>query len=145
MIQKDLVSRLAFLRGSVPVVLTNLNTAQVTQIIDMTDLLALVFVIQTGAVTDADVTSTLLIEHGDASNLSDAAAVPDAELLPAGANQEAAAAISFSDDNVVKVIGYAGTKRYVRATLTPANNNAGDLPIAIVAIGLKRQRGFGGF
>jgi len=140
MIPRDL-SQLSFLRGLSPVTITD-NTPQVTQIIDMQNLLSLTFVIATGTVADADVTTTVLFEHGDVSNLSDAAAVPDAELLPLGTGQEAAAAFIFSDDDVVRTIGYAGTKRYARLTVTPANNS-GNLPIAIFAIGQKRFAGTG--
>jgi hypothetical protein len=141
MITRDLITPLSFLRGLSPVTQTNSDAALVTQIIDMLNLMSLTFVIQTGTVSDADMTSTVLVEHGDVSNLSDAAAVPDAELLPAGSNQEAAAAIIFTDDDAVKTIGYAGTKRFVRLTLTPSGNNSGSLPIGILAVGQKRQAG----
>ena len=38
------------------------------------------FLILTGALADADATFTTLVEHGDAADLSDAAAVPDTQL-----------------------------------------------------------------
>jgi hypothetical protein len=141
MIPFDDLSKFSFLRGVSPITQTNSSAALVGQIIDMTDLMSLLFAIMIGTWTDADATSTVLVEHGDDPALSDAAAVPDAELLPSGTGQEAAAAPIFSDDNVVRTIGYAGTKRYVRLTFTPVNNDAGALPIAILAIGKKRLQG----
>ena len=84
--------------------------------------------IMIGANTDADVTFTVLIEDGAESNLSDAAAVADAQLL----GTEALAGFQFDDDNECRKIGYIGAKRYVRATITPANNGAGNIFMAAV-------------
>jgi len=94
------------------------DTAKVGEIIDRQDAQALEFIIQTGSLADADATFTVLVEDGDNSVLSDNAAVVDAELL----GTEAGASFIFSDDNKVAKIGYLGNKRYVRLTLTPANN-----------------------
>lgn len=105
------------------------NTAQVSQIIDLQAYQSLEFLITAGSLADADATFTTLVEHGDASNLSDAAAVSDSELL----GTEAGASFVFSDDNAVYKIGYRGIKRYVRLTITPANNASAAL-LAAVAI-----------
>lgn len=112
------------------------NTAQVSQIIDLQSYQGLEFLITAGSLADADVTFTTLVEHGDAANLSDAAAVPDAELL----GTEAQASFVFSDDNAVYKIGYRGIKRYVRLTITPANNASAAL-LAAVAIVQKMKVG----
>ncbi len=64
----------------------------------------------------------MLVEDGDNSALSDAAAVDDAYLLGVEAM-----GLDFADDNSVFKIGYVGPKRYVRVTLTPAANGAGDV------------------
>lgn len=100
------------------------NTAQVGAIIDRQGYDALTYAILTGAIADADVTFTVLLEEGDASNLSDAAAVADADMVSqtAGTAPETAAAFQFDDDNEVRKIGYVGSKRYTRLTLTPASN-----------------------
>lgn len=141
MIGHDIQNRLSFLRGVSPLTQTNSSAAIVSQIIDMSALMSLTFAIMIGSWTDADATSTLLMEEGDDSGLSDAATVSDKDLLPSGTGQAAAAAPIFSDDNAVKLLGYVGTKRYVRLTFTPVNNDAGALPIAILAIGQKRFMG----
>lgn len=139
MIGRDLHNRLSFLRGVSPITGTD-DTAFVSQIIDMADLMSLTWAIALGTLADAAFTSTVLMEEGDAANLSDAAAVADADMLPAGTGQEAAAAFIQTDDDAIKLISYVGTKRYVRLTITPASNT-GSLPIAVVAVGEKRQQG----
>ncbi|MEW5725872.1 MAG: hypothetical protein AB1896_22365 [Thermodesulfobacteriota bacterium] len=105
------------------------NTPLVSQIIDKGLYRALEFVIATGTLADADATFTTLVEHGDAANLSDAAAVPDADLI----GTEAGASFDIADDDSVFKIGYKGSKRYVRLTITPANNT-GNAPVAAVAL-----------
>lgn len=94
------------------------NTAQVGQIIDNAGFRGLEYVIALGSIADADATFTVLLEHGDAANLSDAAAVPDEELL----GTEAQAGFQFDSDNLTRKLGYIGAKRYTRLTITPANN-----------------------
>lgn len=145
-IRKDLHNTLVYRRALSPVTQTNSDSALVSQIIDMQDLVALEFAIMTGTLSDADATFTVLMEEGDVSNLSDAAAVADADMLPTPNNSsstapEAAASFVFSDDDAVKTIGYTGTKRYVRLTITPSGNNSGSAPLAVLAVGLPRLRG----
>ena len=125
---RDLHNNILMKRAISPVVVTN-NTAQVSQIIDTRGFQSLEFVIDTGTISDADTTIVALVEDGDNSALSDAAAVVDAELL----GTEAAASFQFDDDDEVRKIGYIGNKRYVRLTLTPANNT-GNIPVSAMAI-----------
>lgn len=115
-------------RGLSPVAaLTNANTPFVSQIVDTANFDATEFLILIGANTDADATFTVLVEDGDNSALSDNAAVADAYLLGTEAQASFTAA---DDDNSVKKIGYIGPKRYVRVTITPAANGAGDAFVA---------------
>ncbi len=125
---KDLHNNIKLSRAISPAVITD-NTAAVSQIIDMQGFNTLEFGILTGTLADADATFTTLVEEGDASDLSDAAAVADANLL----GTEADASFTFANDDVVKKIGYNGSKRYVRLTITPAGNT-GNAPIAAVAL-----------
>ena len=94
------------------------NTAQVGQIIDNQGQDSLEYVIDIGTLADADATFVVLLEHGDDSGLSDAAAVADGMLL----GTEALASFQFDDDNTIKKLGYVGDKRYTRITITPATN-----------------------
>ncbi|MBI4800640.1 MAG: hypothetical protein HY794_18270 [Desulfarculus sp.] len=122
----DLHNYIKASRGLSPQVQTNADTAFVSQIVDTANFEATEFLLLTGAISDANVTFTVLFEDGDASNLSDAAAVADAYLL----GTEALATPLFSDDNKVFKIGYIGGKRYCRVTITPSGNDSGDINIA---------------
>lgn len=115
----DLHNSIAPKRGYSPVAAAQTdNTAMVSEIVDTRGYGSVEYLILTGSLADADATFTVLVEDGDASNLSDAAAVVDAELL----GTEALAGFTYADDNKVFKIGYIGNKRYVRVTVTPANN-----------------------
>lgn len=127
---RDLSSFITPSRGISPVAAGTDNTAMVSQILDTYDHDSATFIGMIGANTDADATFTVLVEEGDVSNLSDATAVADADLI----GTEAGASFLFSDDNKVLKIGYKGTKRYVRVTVTPANNGAGNIFFAGVWI-----------
>lgn len=105
------------------------NTAVVSGITDRQGYDSLTFVIAAGTLADADATFTALVEEGDESNLSDAAAVADIDLI----GTEALAGFTFADDSECRKIGYKGNKRYVRCTVTPANNT-GSAPIAVIPI-----------
>ena len=122
----DLHNQILVSRGLSPVAAGTDNTAYVSQIIDTANFSATEFLILIGANTDADATFTVLVEDGDNSALSDNAAVADAYLL----GTEALASFTFADDNETRKIGYIGSKRYVRVTITPAGNAAGDIFIA---------------
>jgi hypothetical protein len=126
----DLHSKIALRRAISPVSVGD-NTAQVGQIIDRQGFSALEFGILTGSLADADATFTVLVEHGDDPALADAAAVPDVELL----GTEAGAGFQFDDDNETRKIGYAGNRRYVRLTITPAGNAGGALIGAAAILG----------
>lgn len=100
------------------------NTATVSAIIDCQGYDAVTLAWVTGTNADADATVTALLEEGDNSALSDAAAVADADMVSMtnGTAPEASASYTFADDVESRAIGYIGTKRYIRLTLTPANN-----------------------
>jgi hypothetical protein len=127
---RDLFNAITVARAIAPVSVSD-NTAQVGQIIDGQGYGSLTFAIAVGSVADADATFTVLVEHGDAANLSDAAAVPDAGLL----GTEALAGFTFADDNATRKIGYVGGKRYVRLTVTPLGNASAALFGAVAVLG----------
>ncbi len=125
---RDLHNNIDVRRAISPVVATD-DTAIVSQIIDCAGFDGVEFAIITGTLADADATFAVLVEHDDDSNLATAAAVADSQLL----GTEAGASFTFAADNVTKKIGYIGTKRYVRLTITPTGNT-GNAPVAAVAI-----------
>ena len=85
-------------------------------IIDLQGYGACEFLIMAGTITDGDYLP--LIQEGDESNLSDAAAVADADLL---GTEAGAQFVTNTDDNQVSSIGYVGNKRYVRLNLVSTN------------------------
>lgn len=131
---RDSISNIQVKTAIAPIAVAD-NTAQVSAIIDRAGYGSLALIIATGVLADADATFAVLVEHGNQANLSDAAAVPDTALLSQtpGTAPETAAAFNFGDDNEVRKIGYVGSKRYVRLTITPSGN-AGSAPIAAVAV-----------
>jgi len=129
MTMRSQVDNYEYRNGFPPVVLTNVDTAQVSAIIDTQGFQSLTWLIHTGTLTDANATFTVLIEDGNDSGLSDAAAVADIFLDPL----EADADFTFAEDLVVRKIAYTGPKRYVRCTVTPAGNDAGAAPLSCMA------------
>ena len=95
-----------------------------------------VALVQFDAHADADATFITLVEHGDAANLSDAAAVPDDQLL----GLEAQASFLFSDDDKVFKIGLRTSKRYARVTITPAANTGNAFDAGVWVLGHPRNR-----
>lgn len=125
---RDSCNNLHPLKVITPVVVTD-NTAQVGTIIDRQGYDALTYFIVTGTLADADATFAVLLEEGDAANLSDAAPVDDADLI----GTEALAGFTFADDGETRKLGYRGNKRYTRLTITPSGNT-GNAPIAAIAV-----------
>ena len=110
------------------------NTAPVSQIIDMQGFESALFVINIGTVADADTTIATLLEESD-TNFSGQNTVADADMtsMTAGTAPLTAAGFQFDSDNQVRVLGYIGGKRYLRLTLTPANNT-GNLDVGVVCL-----------
>ena len=98
---------------------TDADTALVGDIIDKKSFESVTYVIATGSIGDANATFTVLLEEGDAAAMGDATAVADADLL----GTEALASFIFSDDNKCFKLGYIGSKRYTRLTITPSGNS----------------------
>lgn len=138
---RDLHNRLDFIKVVAPIDSAADATPIVGAIIDMRPYLGFEYVIQTGILADAGAAWTVLLEEGDDSGLSDAAAVDDLDMLPSGTGQEAAASFIQSDDGAIKKLGYIGIKAYTRITITPAGNSTSSDPIAVLGVGLLRTRG----
>jgi hypothetical protein len=130
MASKDIHNRLHFVPLITPVAARTDNTAIVSAIIDTKGYESVELVLVTGANTDTNATFAVLVEDGDNSGLSDNVAVPDAQLI----GLETEAAFTFADDNECRKIGYKGSKRYVRMTVTPSGNDSGNIFIAGVAV-----------
>lgn len=127
---KDLLNNIHVKRVISPVSEAG-TTPLVGQIIDRQGFQSVTYAIVTGSIADADATFTVLLEEGDNSALSDAAAVADADLL----GTEALAAFTFADDDETRKLGYKGNKRYTRLTITPVANASAALISAVAILG----------
>lgn len=128
---RDLANNIYPKRGLSPVAAGTDNTAYVSQIVDTLGFGSCAFIILIGANTDTNATFAVLVEEGDQANLSDAAAVADADLI---GTEAIAGFTAADDDNKVRKIGYVGNKRYARVTITPSGNDSGNIFIAGVWI-----------
>lgn len=113
---RDIMNHLHLVPAFVPAAAVTDNTAQVSAVADLKGFNACMLSFVTGADADTDATFTVLIEDSDDNAAF--AAVDDAYLN----GTEALASYNFADDGEARKIGYTGIKRYVRATITPANN-----------------------
>lgn len=133
---RDLANRINIKRAISPAAAVTDNTPLVSQIIDISGYESLVFAILAGSLADADATFAVTMDHGDVSNLSDAAAVPAAQMTGLLAN----ASLTFANDDTVRKIGYVGMKRYVRLTITPAANTGNAFLAAFAIQSMGRYR-----
>lgn len=131
--EKEIYSEFDYVKGFAPIANTD-NTAMVSAIIDVAQYDAVQAVVMTGVLADADATFTVLFEEGDDSGLSDAAAVAAADIVGSTPT------LTFASDGLVKVWGYKGVKRYIRLTITPANNT-GSAPMSALFVGHKVKVG----
>lgn len=118
---RDITNGLDLKRAISPQAARTDNTAIVSTVADLKGYDGCMLAINLGANTDADATFTVLIE--DSSDNVTYAAVDDAYLN----GTEALAGFTFASDNELRKVGYTGIKRYVRATITPANNDSGNI------------------
>ena len=125
-----------------PTYLATGDTPFVGQIIDHQGFDSACYEIATGALADSNATFAVLLEEGDAANLSDAAAVADADMVSQtpGTAPETAAGFDYSHDDQVRRLGYVGAKRYTRLTITPSGNT-GNVYLGAVCILSKRGPG----
>lgn len=105
------------------------DTALVGAIIDRAGYESLTYLIQTGTLADAAATWTALLEESDDSGMSGAAAVDDKDLI----GIEVLASFTQAGDGKCFKLGYKGSKRYTRLTITPSGN-AGNAPISAMAL-----------
>jgi hypothetical protein len=126
---RDLINNINPKRALSAVASAGDNTPLVSQIIDVQGYDSLSFIIDIGAVPDSDATFAVTMDEGDASNLSGSNAVASGDLI----GTLALAGFQFDSDNTLRKIGYRGTKRYVRLTITPSANASATL-VSVIAI-----------
>lgn len=126
--RRDMMNRIKPVPAIAPQVATN-DTALVSAIIDTAGYESLTFLIQTGTLADANATFAVTMEHGDDATLADTAVPAATDLI----GTTTLAGFQYDDDGETRKIGYIGTKRYVRMTITPTGNS-GNAPISAMAL-----------
>lgn len=124
---RDLHNNINVARGISPASIISANGTTTGQTIDVADFDSLEFLFLAGAITDG--TFTVTIYEGDTANMSDEAAVADADLL--GTEP----VLTSADANAVKRVGYKGSKRYVRAKVVQTGATTGGFLSCIVLQG----------
>lgn len=124
---RDLHNNLNAARGISPAAIISANGTTTGQTIDVIEYGSVEFIFLAGAITDGTFTVTLY--EGDESDMSDEAAVADADLL--GTEP----VFASTDDNTVKRVGYKGNKRYVRAKVVQTGATTGGFLSCIVVQG----------
>lgn len=114
---------------SAAVVTVTDTTAVASAWIDRQGYNSLTFLIGAGTLADADATFAVLVEESDDSGGSGSNAVADADLI----GTEVLAAFTFAADQGARKIGYRGSKRYIKCTVTPSANS-GSAPIAVIPV-----------
>ena len=102
------------------------NTTTVGAIIDTAGFESLEFLITSGTITDG--AYALLLEEGDDSGLSDAAAVPTANILGV------LTGFADTDDDTVKRVGSIGKKRYQRLSIVSTGVTTGGTNFTALAV-----------
>jgi hypothetical protein len=113
------------------------NTTTAGNIIDTQGFESCTFLFFMGALTDGDY--TVLLQEGDASNLSDVASVADGDMIPDSGGEASASFTADGDDNKVSKIAYKGTKRYVRLSIVSASTSSGAVCGALAVLGHARS------
>lgn len=126
---KDLHSKIHTTLAVAPVSHATGDAAIVGAIIDRANFDSLVYSISIGAIAATAGAYAVTLDHGDNSALSDAATVAAPDLSGTTAN----ASWVFGDANKTRKIGYVGSKRYTRMTITPTGNNGAFL-VGVIAI-----------
>jgi hypothetical protein len=106
------------------------DAAIVGEVVDGLGYNSITYIISVGSLADSDVTLTTLLEDcAEVACDTTNTAVADTFLL----GTEALASYVNTEDNTVKMLGYTGSRRYTRMTITPANNT-GAILIGVTAI-----------
>ncbi len=126
---KDLHDNIHTVQVVAPVSHATGDAAIVGAIVDRQGFDSLEYSIALGTNAASAGTYAVLLEHGDNSALSDAATVAAPDLSGTIANTS----FGFADVSKTRKLGYVGSKRYTRMTITPTGNNGAFL-IGVTAI-----------
>lgn len=127
---RDTMNNVHPLSAIPPIAARTDNTAIVSSIIDVKGYDGLTWLIVTGTNTDTNATFAVTMAESDASDMSGSNAVAATDIV----GTYALAGFDFADDAETRKIGYIGSKRYVRLTITPTGNDSGNIFVAAIAL-----------
>jgi hypothetical protein len=127
---KDVLDSIHTVQVLAPVSFSN-NTALVGNIVDRAGFDSLVYSIALGANAGVAGSYTVLLEEGNSPTLADASTVASTDMNGSIAN----ASWAYTDVNKTRKLGYTGSKRYTRMTITPASNAAAVLASVTAILG----------
>ncbi len=109
--------------GITPRIIAN-NTPVVSTILDTQGWEWVKATLVLGDLVDTDATFVVLVESSADSGMAGAVAIDDTLMVSQteGVAPELAAGFTFADDNEVRKLEILPTLRYLRLTITPANN-----------------------
>lgn len=128
----ELHTKLKYLPAVDPAAIIAGNATKTGNTIDRQGFKDLEFLVISGVITDSTFTTT--VYEGDASNMSDEAAVADADLIPE-TGAETGVLVEAADDSKVQKIGYRGSKRYVRIKIVQSGATTGGFVCAVAVQG----------
>jgi len=134
----DLHNPIEAIVGFAPVVETG-NNAHSTGVIDTSRYSGIEFYFITGTLADSNAVFTVSVAGGDVvdstgTTITDSAAITTASEFIGSITD---ASFQYDDDNEIHKLGYVGSKKYIKVTVTPSGNS-GNAPIACMAIGRLR-------
>lgn len=141
---QELYSNINLVRALSPAAATTNNTDMVSEEIDRAGYMDVTLAFLTGSLSDSDAVMSIKVEDSDTSGSGFAAV--DSSLLQIQSTLDATpesgfqCAFDFANDNSQFKIHYRGCKRYLKVTVSPANNT-GDIYCAIVAILSQPRKG----
>jgi hypothetical protein len=127
---KDILNNVHTVQVLAPVSFSN-NTPLVGNIVDRAGYDSLVYSIALGANAGTAGSYTVLLEEGNSPTLTDASTVATTDMNGSIAN----ASWAYTDVNKTRKLGYTGSKRYTRMTITPASNSAAALASVTAILG----------
>jgi hypothetical protein len=122
---RDLANNLNLRPAFTPAAAVVDNTVQTSGILDRVGYESVMLALVTGVESDTDATFAVAVTESDNSDMSNSNPVDPSNLI----GTMALASFDFAADIVARKIGYVGGKRYVQASITPANNT-GNLFVA---------------
>lgn len=130
----DLFDNLDFTNVVPPQTATNSNTAVNSTIVDLMNARSVVFDINVGPITNSNATLVPSLTEGNDPALADGATVAAGDMLGTIAGATFGGSAQGNTANTGAKVGYIGSKRYVRLTLTPTLNQAGAITFQAAAV-----------